>query len=108
LLRYARRIFQDLRNAALEVSKFTQLEWGHLRIGAGMMASIHNLPPVLEKFKALHPRIELEIATGSTDALPSKLRDNSIEIGVFTLPIRDTDLAVIPLCTEEMVVVVSK
>ncbi|PYU70027.1 MAG: hypothetical protein DMG49_12040 [Acidobacteria bacterium] len=107
-LRYARRIFQDLRNATLEISKFRQLEWGYLRIGAGMMACIYILPPVLEKFKALHPRIELEIATGATDALLSKLRDNSLDIGVLTLPIRESDLQVIPLCTEEMVVVVSR
>ena len=107
-LRYARRIFQDLRNATLEISKFTQLEWGHLRIGAGMMACIYILPPVLEKFKALHPRIELEVATGATDALLSKLRDNALDIGVFTLPIEESGLQVIPLCTEEMVVVVSR
>jgi len=107
-LRYARRIFQDLRNATLEISKFTQLEWGHLRIGAGMMACIYILPPVLEKFKALHPRIELEVATGATDALLSRLRDNSLDIGVFTLPIEESGLQVIPLCTEEMVVVVSR
>jgi len=37
-LRYARRIFQDLRNAALEISEFSRLEWGHLRIGAGAIA----------------------------------------------------------------------
>jgi LysR family cyn operon transcriptional activator len=107
-LRYARRIFQDLRNATMEISEFSRLEWGHLGIGAGLMACIYILPPVLEKFKALHPRIELEIATGSTDALLSKLRNNSIEIGVFTLPLRGTDLEVIPLCEEEMVVVVSR
>jgi DNA-binding transcriptional LysR family regulator len=107
-LRYARRIFQDLRNAALEISEFSRLEWGHLRIGAGMTACMYILPPVLEKFKALHPRIEVEIATGSTDAMLSKLRNNSIEIGVSILPIRGSDLEVLPLCEEEMVVVVSR
>jgi len=107
-LTYARRIFQDLRNATLEISEFSRLEWGHLSIGAGMMACIYILPPVLEKFRALHPRIELEVATGSTEALLSKLRNNSIEIGVLTLPIRGSDLEVLPLCEEEMVVVVSR
>src|SRR6266478_1895097 len=101
-LRYARRIFQDLRNAALEISEFSRLEWGHLRIGAGMTACMYILPPVLEKFKALHPRIEVEIATGSTDAMLSKLRNNSIEIGVSILPIRGSDLEVVPLCEEEI------
>ncbi len=106
-LKYARRIFQDLRNAALEVSGIARMEWGRLRIGAGMVACIYILPPVLEKFKALHPKIELEITTGSTDALLARLRDNSMEMGLFTLPIRGPDLEVIPLCEEEMVVVVS-
>ena len=107
-LRYARRIFQDLGNAALEISELSRLEWGHLRIGAGMMACMYMLPPVLEKFKALHPRFEVEIATGSTDSLLARLRNNSIELGVLTLPIRGPDLEVIPLCEEEMVVVVSR
>lgn len=106
-LRYARRIFQDLRNAALEISEISQLEWGHLRIGAGLIACMYILPPILERFKALHPRIELEIATGPTESLLSKLRNNSIEVGVFTLPIRGPDLEVVPLCEEEMVVVAS-
>jgi DNA-binding transcriptional LysR family regulator len=107
-LRYARRILQDLRNAAIEISEFSRLEWGALKIGAGLMACIHILPPILEKFQALHPRIELEIATGSTEALLSKLRNNSIDIGVLTLPIRGPDLELVPLSQEEMVVIVSK
>ncbi|MGH9328224.1 MAG: LysR family transcriptional regulator [Terriglobia bacterium] len=107
LVRYARRIFQDLRNARLEISEMAHLERGQVRIGAGMIACVNILPPVLEKFKALHPRIELEVVTGPTEALLVKLRDNSIELGVFTLPISYSDLEVIPLTTEEMVVVTS-
>jgi DNA-binding transcriptional LysR family regulator len=107
LLRYARRIFLDMRNAKLEISEIAHLERGQLRVGAGMLACTYILPPVLEKFKALHPRIELEVITAPTDALLSKLNDNLIELGVFTLPIKHTDLQVIPLITEEMVVVTS-
>lgn len=107
LLRYARRIFLDMRNAKLEISEIAHLERGQLRIGAGMLACTYILPPVLEKFKALHPRIELEVITAPTDALLSKLNDNLIELGVFTLPIKHADLKVVPLITEEMVVVTS-
>ena len=107
LLRYARRIFQDIRNVKLEVSEIAHLERGHLRVGAGMLACTYILPPVLEKFKALHPRIELEVITAPTDILLSKLSDNLIELGVFTLPIKHADLQVVPLITEEMVVVTS-
>jgi DNA-binding transcriptional LysR family regulator len=107
LVRYARRIFQDIRNAKLEISEIAQLDRGRLRLGAGMLACTYILPPVLEMFKALHPQIELEVITAPTDSLLIKLRDNSIELGVLTLPIHASDLEVIPLMTEEMVVVTS-
>lgn len=107
LLRYARRIFLDMRNAKLEISEIAHLERGQLRVGAGMLACTYIIPPVLEKFKALHPRIDLEVITAPTDTLLSKLNDNLIELGVFTLPIKHTDLQVVPLATEEMVVVTS-
>jgi DNA-binding transcriptional LysR family regulator len=107
LLRYARRIFLDMRNAKLEISEIAHLERGQLRVGAGMLACTYIIPPVLERFKALHPRIDLEVITAPTDTLLSKLNDNLIELGVFTLPIKHTDLQVVPLATEEMVVVTS-
>lgn len=107
LLRYARRIFQDMRNAKLEISEIAHLERGQLRVGAGMLACTYILPPVLERFKSLHPCIDLEVITAPTDTLLSKLNDNLIELGVLTLPIKHTDLKVVPLITEEMVVVTS-
>ena len=107
LLRYARRIFLDMRNAKLEISEIAHLERGQLRVGAGMLACTYTLPPVLEKFKTLYPRIDLEVITAPTDVLLSKLNDNLIELGVFTLPIKHADLKVDHLTTEEMVVVTS-
>lgn len=107
LLVYARKVFQDLRNAALEISGLARLERGQLRIGAGMIACTYILPPVLERFKELYPRVELVVATGVTDVLLSKLRDNSIELGIFTLPVRSADLTVVPLWNEDMVVATS-
>ncbi len=107
LLRYARRIFQDIRNAKLEITEISHLDRGQLRLGAGMLACTYILPPILERFKALHPRIELVVITAPTDTLLTKLRDNLIELGVFTLPIHHDDLTVVPLRTEEMVVVTS-
>ena len=107
LLKYARRIFQDIRNVKLEISEIAHLERGQLRIGTGMLACTYILPPVLERFKVLHPSIDLEVITAPTDALLVKLRDNTIELGVLTLPIHHPDLTVVPLIREEMVVVTS-
>lgn len=107
LLRYARRIFQELKNARLEISGFSNLERGQVRIAAGLIAGMYLLPPALEKFKLLYPKIELTMVTGSTETLLTRLRHNELDLGVFTLPIQSPELQVIPLPAEEMVVVVS-
>jgi LysR family cyn operon transcriptional activator len=107
LLRYARKIFQDIRNAKLEISELARLERGQLRVGAGMVACTYILPPVLERFRSLHPRIELEVFTAPTDELLIQLRDNLIELGVLTLPVEQTNLEVVPIATEQMVVICS-
>lgn len=107
LLLYARRIFQEIKNAKLEISGFSNLERGQVRIAAGLIAGMYLLPPALEKFKLLYPKVELTMVTGSTETLLAKLRHNELDLGVFTLPIQAPELQVIPLPAEEMVVVTS-
>lgn len=107
LLRYTRRVFKDLDNALLEVSEIGQLKRGRLAVGAGMIACIYTLPPILERFKESYPDVELEVVTGSTESLIQQLRDNKLDLGLFTLPVERPDLKVIPLYSEEIVVVCS-
>jgi LysR family transcriptional regulator, cyn operon transcriptional activator len=108
LLRYARRTFQDLKNATLEISEMAHLKKGKLKIGAGMIACIYILPPVLEKFKARFPGIDVEVVTDTTESLLGRLRENELDLGLFVLPIEYPDVEVIPIVTEEMVVVTSR
>jgi len=108
LLRYARRTFQDLKNATLEISEMAHLKKGKLKIGAGMIACIYNLPPVLEKFRVRYPAIDLDIVTDTTENLLGRLRENELDFGLFVLPIEYPDVEVIPILSEEMVVVTSK
>jgi DNA-binding transcriptional LysR family regulator len=107
MLRYTRRVFQELRNAALEVSDLADMKRGLLRIGSGMTACMYLLPPVIEKFQARYPKIDIQVVTGSADALLSQIRDSILDIGVLTLPVNSPDLKVMPILTEEMVLVSS-
>lgn len=107
LLRYARRTFQDLKNATLEISEMAHLKKGRLKIGAGMMACIYLLPPVLEKFKSRFPAIDFEIVTDTTENLLARVRENDLDLGLFVLPIEFPDVEVIPIITEELVVITS-
>lgn len=107
MLRHTRKVFQDLRTAQLEVSELSRMHRGLLRIGANMTACLYLLPPALEKFRALHPNIDTQVVTGSTEQLLGQIRSNTIDVGILTLPSSLPDLDAIPLCEEELVVVTS-
>jgi len=69
----ARRIVQDLRNAAPEISEFSRLEWGHLRIGAGAIAEHVGLFTysriLLRRFSVELIRLFREVQSNSTRML---------------------------------------
>lgn len=106
-LRYARRVFQNLRDAVLEVSEISQLRCGRVSIGAGVIACTHLLPPVLERFREIHPQLDLEVVVGPTERLVAEIRNSRVDLGLLTLPIAYPDIEVVPYCSEELVVVTS-
>jgi DNA-binding transcriptional LysR family regulator len=103
----ARKVFSELRIAAMEVSDVASLVRGRVKIGAGLTACMYLLPPVLEQFKKRYPKVEPVVVTGTTEGLLEQVRNNMLDLGVFTLPIPFSDLEVIPFCSEELVVVSS-
>ncbi|HEY3939342.1 MAG TPA: LysR family transcriptional regulator [Bryobacteraceae bacterium] len=107
VLRYARHVFQDLRNAALEVSDIAQSKQGIIRIGSGMTACMYLLPPVIERFQARYPKLEVRVVTGTSETLIPQIRNGTLDVGILTLPVKSPDLDVIPFTTEELVVVAS-
>lgn len=107
MLRYTRRVFQELRNASLEVSEITQMQRGTIRIGSGMTACMYLLPPIIVKFRSRFPKVEIRVVTGSAEMLIPQIRNSVLDMGILTLPVDSADLQVIPFTTEEMVVVVS-
>jgi LysR family cyn operon transcriptional activator len=107
MLRHSRKIFQDLRNAALEVSELSQMKRGSIRIGAGMTACMYILPPLLEQFRNLYPHVDARVVTGTSEYLIHQIRNNILDIGILTLPVRHSDLETMAFRTEEMVVLVN-
>src|SRR5579872_189879 len=107
MLRYTRRVFQELRNASLEISDITELRRGTIRIGSGMTACMYVLPPIIVKFQARYPKVEVQVVTGTAETLIPQIRNSALDMGVLTLPVNSPDLEVIPFAAEEMVLVVS-
>ena len=107
MLRYSDRIFQELRNASLEIADLRELNQGVLRIGSGMTACIYLLPPVIEKFQKRFPKVDIQVQTGPAEVILPKVRDGALDVGVVTLPVNVPDLDVVPFAREEMVLVAS-
>jgi Transcriptional regulator len=107
MMRYTHRVFQELRNAVLEVADHTQMKLGALRIGSGMTACMYVLPPVIDEFRTDFPNIDVQVITGTADSLLHQIRSGHIDLGVLTLPLWSQDLEVIPFTKEEMVLVAS-
>ena len=107
MLGSARRVFQELRNATLEISEISHMNRGTIRIGSGMTACMYLLPPVIERFQAQYPKIEIQVVTGPAESLIPQISNSLLDLGVLTLPVSSPDLEVIPFTTEEMVVVAS-
>ena len=107
MLRHTARIFQEIRNATLEVSDLAGMKQGSLRIGSGMTACMYLLPPVIEDFQSRFPQINIRVITGTAETLVPQIRDGRIDLGVLTLPVMSPDLEVIPFAKEEMVLVAS-
>jgi DNA-binding transcriptional LysR family regulator len=107
MVRYSDRIFQELRNASLEIADLRELNQGVLRIGSGMTACMYLLPAVIEKFQMRFPKVDIQVQTGPADVVLPKVRDGALDIGVVTLPVNVPDLEIVPCSREEMVLVVS-
>src|SRR5579883_100188 len=94
LVRYASRVFQELRNAVLEIEDLGQMKRGTIKIGSGMTACMYVLPPVIEEFQNRFPLVNIQVVTASTETLVPQIRDGQIDLGVLTLPIGFSDLDV--------------
>lgn len=108
LLRHARKVYHDLREASVEVSEVLQLRRGSLRLGGGMSVSSYLFPPLLKQYRALNPQIEISIAVGTNEEILRQLRANSVDLALLSLPFTDPDLAVTPAVEEEMVLVTER
>jgi DNA-binding transcriptional LysR family regulator len=79
----ARRIERDLADVRRQVAELNNLEHGLVRVGAGTHIINFFLQPVLKRFHAKHPRIDVRIVDGPADSLSQQLRDGGVDLAIF-------------------------
>ncbi|MBI1746190.1 MAG: LysR family transcriptional regulator [Acidobacteria bacterium] len=105
LTKYSNKLFRDLKDTVMAIAETHELARGQLRIGGVMSVCTYLLPRVLARYKALHPRVDLSVITGSSEKITQQILTNQLDLGVLTLPVTQPELQSIPAIHEEMVVV---
>jgi LysR family transcriptional regulator, low CO2-responsive transcriptional regulator len=108
LLRYSRRVFNELRLMRSEFADLTHLRRGSLHLAGGMSVCTYLFPELLKEYRRRYPGIEVKIATGITEEILRMLRANEIDLALLSLPFGDPDLEVVPALSEELVLVMDE
>jgi DNA-binding transcriptional LysR family regulator len=106
LLERGGRALEALEAAAASIHALRGVVAGRVKVGTGATASIYLLPAVLRRLRARYPEIELVIVTGNTPEIAEAVADNSLDLGIVTLPVRPRHLAVTPFYADRLVAIV--
>lgn len=81
---------------------------GTLRIGALESTSASRLPPILSRYHQRYPEVHIELVTGTSMALVSRVHDQDIEAAFVAEPFNDRSLETQPAFAERLVLVTPK
>lgn len=74
---------------------------GRVRLGTGATACIFLLPPLLGELRRKFPQLDITVITGTTDDIVRALEQNTIDVGLVTLPATSRALELTPVLEEE-------
>lgn len=101
----ARRIADETDDIVAATRRFRDGWVGRVQVGTGLTALMYLLPPVLKKIRAEHPGIELLVRNITTRGIVDAVLQNTIDLGVVTLPVEEPNLRVTPLREERLVAI---
>jgi DNA-binding transcriptional LysR family regulator len=105
LLAHAGRIDAAVASALDAVARHATGAMGRVRLGAGATACIFLLPPVLGDLRRRYPSLEITVTTGNTSDIVRAVDDNTIDLGLVTMPVSGRSLEVTPVLDDELVAI---
>lgn len=105
MLVYARELNGVVAAAVEAMGRHGTEVSGRVRIGTGATACIYLLPPILKNLRRRYPSLEITVSTGNTADFVKAIEENSIDVGLLTLPVSGRMLEVTPVLDDEFVLV---
>lgn len=106
LLNYAIRLLRLADEAVNEMR--TGRAQGVFRLGSLESTAGSRLAPILSRYHADHPGVVVELVTGTTGALISRVMNFEIEAAFVSEPFTGPELEAIPVFREELVLIAPK
>lgn len=106
-LERARRIIFEVENAAKELSDHPTLD-RRITVGAVPTIMPYLMAPVIARCRELHPNLLIYAREEFRHELVREVVDGTLDLAVVTLPVKDSRLAIEPLLTEPLLLVVGK
>jgi DNA-binding transcriptional LysR family regulator len=89
-----------------DMQEFSAVRIGTLRLGATVTIGTHGLAPLLARFGAAHPGVEVRITIDNTDAIVAALRNGELGLALVEGAAAGTDLEITPYQSDELVLIV--
>jgi len=108
LLPFARRILAEVDAASSELRNTGSRVHGRLAIGATPSLAATLVPPVLARFHAAYPDVDLALREAGSVDLVTALEEGALDVALVILPVRHDALETQPLLREELVVALTR
>lgn len=105
LLTHIRVIDAALAQAEQAMTAHASQVSGRIRLGTGATACTYLLPPVLAELRRRFPALDVVASTGNTADLLRALENNTLDMGLVTLPAPGRMFQVTPVMEDEFVAI---
>ena len=108
LLHRARQILREHDAAQDEIAELTGAERGRLRIGsASAMVTTDSLPGILRELRRQHPRCEVTLTSGTSEALVDQILGGELDLAFVSLPVEARGIQTERLNEDQLVAIAS-
>jgi DNA-binding transcriptional LysR family regulator len=105
LIERARLLLDEDERTRMLMRSFDGADSGRVRIGTSATVLMYALPPILQKLKSDHPRLEINLKVGLTAGTLKLLKTNALDIGICALPVEDSAFETVQLFVDELVAI---
>ena len=106
LLRFAESVESEREHLQHDLAQMREEVSGDLLIAASTIPGEFLLPPLLAKFKQMHPAVRVQVAISDSLTVINGVRDNAYEIGFCGMTPEGQDLESLKVAEDEIVLIV--